>query len=307
MKKKRRHHYVWQHYLSSWTNDEQLWCLREGTKLFKTSTQNVAQARDFYRIQKMNKNEIDLVHRVFIEPMGKLGKELNSDWISLMQSIHKLDQLIKERGANEAWQRKIDIYINNMEEDLHSFIESESESYIQMLRESDLSFFNEEKDRVAFLFYLAIQYVRTNRMKQSLLMAIGNDERLHKQNISIENCWGVIKIITATNLAHSLISKNYKPVILTAPPDKSFITGDQPAINLFSDGVSVPNKVDLYYPISPRVSLLYTQDEKMAQSSPRALSPEHVELLNQKIYDLSYEQVYSDCEESLQRLSETNP
>jgi len=57
MIKKRKHHYVWKYYLKPWVSDDQVVCLRDH-KVFKTSLENVANSRDFYRLKEMSEADI---------------------------------------------------------------------------------------------------------------------------------------------------------------------------------------------------------------------------------------------------------
>jgi hypothetical protein len=55
--KKRRHHYVWQHYLRAWTVENQIACLRDG-RTFRTGTTTVAVEKDFYRLQDVTEGDL---------------------------------------------------------------------------------------------------------------------------------------------------------------------------------------------------------------------------------------------------------
>lgn len=63
--KKRRQHYVWKHYLDGWTIDGKLWCKR-GSSLFQTSTLNVGNQRDFYRVGELSLDDIHFVHQSLV-------------------------------------------------------------------------------------------------------------------------------------------------------------------------------------------------------------------------------------------------
>jgi Protein of unknown function (DUF4238) len=60
MVKKKRHHYVWQHYLKLWARkDDQIFCLRKG-KIFPSHTKNVAMESDFYKLEPFAPRELSL-------------------------------------------------------------------------------------------------------------------------------------------------------------------------------------------------------------------------------------------------------
>jgi len=66
--KKRKHHYVWEHYLKAWETGGKVWCAR-GEKIFPSSTENIAHSRDFYRLKELSDSDVDLVKRL-IASMG---------------------------------------------------------------------------------------------------------------------------------------------------------------------------------------------------------------------------------------------
>ena len=67
--KKRKHHYVWEHYLDAWATDGQIWC-RRADKYFPTSTENVGQRRDFYRLKELSDGDVAFVERLIMRMGG---------------------------------------------------------------------------------------------------------------------------------------------------------------------------------------------------------------------------------------------
>jgi len=65
--KKRRHHYVWQHYLKPWLVSEKIYCLRDNS-IFPTNTVNIGQQRDFYKLKELLSEDIDFIKQLAINP-----------------------------------------------------------------------------------------------------------------------------------------------------------------------------------------------------------------------------------------------
>lgn len=149
--KKRRQHYVFQSYLNAWTNEEQLWCMRNKKNKFKTGTINVAQERDFYRIKPLNADEKKFCNlflkRMSVDVQKAMSSHVN-DYLKPIE-LQRQVELIKcvsmakfgsyDRIPDEIkddilkLENEVDIYINNAEEDYHSEIESESIRWMDWL------------------------------------------------------------------------------------------------------------------------------------------------------------------------------
>ena len=76
--KKRNQHYVFQAYLKKWHNKEKrLWCLENG-KIELRDTIEVAQEEDFYRISKLNDDEIKFLEYFWSDHTSIIQKQLMS-------------------------------------------------------------------------------------------------------------------------------------------------------------------------------------------------------------------------------------
>ena len=62
-------------------------------------------------------------------------------------------------------EKQLDITINNLEENLHCGIEIMAVPFLNQIRKGDISFYRNEQNRIKFNYFVATQYLRTNRMK----------------------------------------------------------------------------------------------------------------------------------------------
>ncbi|MES1942318.1 hypothetical protein T5B8_18858 [Salinisphaera sp. T5B8] len=302
MDKKRRHHYVWQYYLSAWGADEKVWCLR-GRKTFETSTLNIGQERDFYRVEELSSEDIEHIRVLAVQQSAGLLKKLNEGWIDTFQAIFKVRDALIDRGVPEdALKEVIDIAMNNMEEDFHSMIEQESIPYMEKLREGDVSFFGDDEHRMAFCHYLCMQYFRTKRIKVNVLKNLSELPQL--ASVNLDACWTIMRHVFATNMAFSVIAdrSKFSPVILRPPSGIRFIAGDQPVINTHATlgtNNEIPNKTEFFYPVSPNAALLMSESESSDVEHNKGLSEDEVAAYNRAIFENSHEQIYAATEDDL--------
>lgn len=218
--KKRRHHYVWRYYLKAWTVDEKIWCLRNG-KIFQTNPINVGIIKDFYILNELSPKDIEFLMKAFIEKQtGKL-KELNLEWINIFNKIFALrTQLESNNLLLPEIEQKIEEYIYNLEEDLHAKIEFDSINYIKYILNEDISFYSQEEDKIKFLHFLCVQYVRTSGLKQNAIDSIKSNDIMN-----INNVWNVLSHIIATSIAWTLCVKkdDFVMILLINNTTKDFL------------------------------------------------------------------------------------
>ena len=80
-----------------------------------------------------------------------------------------------------------------------------------------------------------------------------------------------------------------------------FLTGDQPIVNVNEDYDSTgkQRELELYYPLTPKLAMLYTRASSPLSSLSEAVDETQVRLYNRRIVENSYQQVYSNSAESL--------
>lgn len=299
MNKKRRHHHVWQHYLSSWKSTDKIMCARDG-RIFQVKTRNIANIRDFYKIKEMNSNELNFAMKLC--SLGDSGlSEINKQWPILFNLVHDLKKQIKPEQASQ----NVELLIHNLYEELHSHIEGYSIKYLDALKQGDSSFFDISESKIEFIFFVIMQYVRTSKMKHQVLSAFSEDESLTRAGINIENCWSVFQLCTATQIAHSVSQdRSYKLIFLDATQNEKFVTSDQPVINLdqSNDTNDGPSTFELYYPISPEKAILLVKEPQNTNKDSTPISDEDIKIYNQLMKENSLEQIYSSSKEQLEKV-----
>ncbi|MGO9613211.1 MAG: DUF4238 domain-containing protein [Dissulfurispiraceae bacterium] len=282
--KKRGQHYVWRYYLKAWAVDDQIFCLRKG-KIFKANLTGVAKERDFYRLKKLSSEEKKFIKEVAIKHLPEESQKVSLDLIEQFTTV--LNDGIEED-------------INNSHEDLHSRIESSAIDHINSIQKGEIGFFNTIKGFESFMYFLCVQSLRTKQMKSRVLTNV-----TPPPNVDMENIWNVLSLILATNLTRGflLAKDSYQMVLLDNRSSVQLITGDQPVVNTYFTGnpKNPPEKLEFYYPISPTIAILVTEDIRYKGIINLPLNSEEVSAYNGHIIGNALDQIYAFSEESLER------
>src|SRR5688572_10702991 len=113
--KKRKQHFVWRRYLAAWAKDEQITCAR-GRATFVANVRDVAQERDFYRLEELTAEDLYWLRRL----IAKLPPESHA---THEQTLHgfvmpfKLRRFVENTDVAPELHAKIDELIQNLEED----------------------------------------------------------------------------------------------------------------------------------------------------------------------------------------------
>ena len=162
----------------------------------------------------------------------------------------------------------------------------------------DISFYDDERCH-PFLNYLCTQYMRTKGVKERAIELCNADK-----SAELSRVWNVMLHMLATNVGvHLFLERNRRTLVLVHNrTDVPFITGDQPAINLQASRPHPPERLSIYYPISPRLALLLgDMDEKLVFAT-EGLTAAQASTLNEKVFEACYKQVFAQSEKSLKAL-----
>ncbi|PEC07527.1 hypothetical protein COM38_26880 [Bacillus toyonensis] len=305
MEKKRGQHYVWRYYLTAWTDKlEQLVCLRNGN-LFSINPKKIAKERDFYRLRNLSKREIAIVLQLFIDGHGtKEGQRMDKQWLSACVSpFWNKEELVRKGEWDDKKEEEFDVLINNFAENYHSKIEDHALPYLDHLKNSNIDFLNSEEDKLRFMYFVCLQYMRTNMLKNNIQEAVKAAQKQNKfqepiDHNLIDNIWSVLYVIFARRFAFSIsFSNSHRFLILKNKSTIPFITGDQPVINTRSDysDYTETKKLELYYPITPSLALLIMPSRNGNKyQSILEVQEDEVKLYNDLIFKASFELLFSN-------------
>lgn len=301
--KKRRHHYIWRYYLKPWLADEKIYCLRNN-KIFQTNLMGVGQQRDFYKLKELTLDDVDFIWKLAVEPAQGHLKDLHTNLINNFTSIFKIKSLLDSKGINDAEiNHTIDLAIHNLEEELHGGIETIGKEYLDLLYQGKTDFWENEDDAMHFSYFIATQYMRTRKMRDTVLSQF-EGKLLDRGN----KIWNILAHIFATNVAWNFYRNrtSCSLVLLKNDTQTNFITGDQPCINTKADQTernSIPENIELYYPISPKLAVLL--QEELSKTKVINLNSDDVKKYNCYIANNAYEQLYAFSSGDLEQAKST--
>ena len=291
------HHHTPRFYLLPWADAaERLMWLGYG-KIIRSKVTVVGGENDFYRLRELTSKDIFLM-REFIKQLPELGRKGHEqllEWFALPPALKSYLERIGRTDSDSI--RVVDAAISNLNENYHTSIENSFRPYLDAMLKGDASFYNEDQSAMEFLRGLSVQILRTKAVKDR---AVKHVKGLFED---IERVWPIISHILAVTMGGSFFvdRKRFKIVLIDNHTQVPFITSDQPIINLLSPAYSfdVPEKVELYYPISPTKAMLYLEQENPAHASSPSISTDEAHAYNVLIADHSGQQIFSNSEEYL--------
>lgn len=298
--KKRQQHYVWKYLLRAWSDNGAVWC-RMADRCFRVNVDRVAKQRDFYRMRELTHGDIRFLIAYIEKADNESLRKLNFGWLCAFRSFTNYKQFAEKNGfENPDVARKLEKLEINLEENLHNGIEELAKPYLELAKEGDLSFLNDKASYQKFIYFLAVQYLRTARNKERTLPLLTN-----AFGVNFERIWGVFTHIAATNVSSSLIvdRNRYNAVLLVAPDGRQFITGDQPVINTYANPDNVhspPDNFDMYFPISPRLALYLTDRAEWAREDTVLVTQDRVAWFNGMMAKHSHRQLFGASKEAIE-------
>jgi hypothetical protein len=300
--KKRRHHYIWKKYLKSWTEDNKIWCYRDGD-VFNTNLDNVGVKKDFYRFGELSESDCVVIYKLGIEKTQEHLKKLNLRWLNSFYMVSGLMETVKEENPdNKKIKDGMDQIKQNLEENMYANIEQASKEYLDSLLRRDLDFYKNDDKCIDFCYFISSQLFRTKNIQISTKNALEKAKKIF-QDINVETIWQVLRHIFSTNVGWVLFASRdvYGIWLLKNNTSLELITGDQPVINLKASGdnnnLEPPEDFELYYPISPDYAIKISEDGDLTNRDK--LSKIQINYLNQKIIDHAHKQVYASSKEVL--------
>ena len=299
--KKRAHHYVWKYYLKPWTNNNQIYCKRNGN-IFLSNLDGIANQRDFYKLKELSDNDIFWIRKLAIENVtDPVAKETHEKTLNLFLKPYKLMNQIRQKNLNSTeFETLFDEVITNFEEDYHARIESDSIDILENLQNGNIEYFVDDINRLRMVNFLVIQYFRTKKLKENICKRVNNES-----HFSIDKTWNILSHIFATNVGASIYAdKSFRIISILNKSQIPFITGDQPIFNTYSLGIhpkDVPMDLEFFYPISPNISYLFSKRDVYSTNSLSVESDDQVDAYNKSIILESHEQVFSNSAGLLSR------
>ncbi len=301
----RRQHFVWQHYLKAWSNadtDKIFVYLKSENKIKDIKPTNVGLQRDFYKLDKLSKNEIRFVKHTIDKMALDYEKELLHKLVDMFQRLHSMDDKLLEQDEFKESRNAIKHLAIQTGEDLQTQAELAGLPYLNKLRECDTSFLCNETEKNIFYQFIAYQYFRTKNIASKIMSATKSQNRF---NINTSKASKYLIHMFSMNLAFNLTFRNQTRIeLLKNSTNTHFITIDQPVINLKvenTDKQGFAKELLLFYPLSPCLALkVFPAEENYCIQ--KDVSEEEVTWYNIFMKRNFLDQVYSKKKEYLEDL-----
>ena len=287
-------HYVWQHYLNAWAAEGTFCCYRQkDEKLFVTQPKVVASETYFYETVQLTDADKTFLEAVISQATDEGLRKLNREYVELIQRPFDLRAQLKSASlppeVRADLEKKLRWVERNLGECYHAGIENKCQDILDLLRNQNDAFYQDEVRCGDFLYFLSLQYFRTAKMRDGHNKipspVPGHDPRRTAH---------IVNHIYATNVAAGLFRdrKDYRIVFLKNTTAIPFIAGDQPVINMLDPRTT--DDLELYYPLSPRLAMVLTGDGVKFPDRARNVTCLEVEHYNYEIYRKSEDQIYSN-------------
>lgn len=277
-------HYVWRYYLKPWTTNKRIQCKMNG-RTFPAGLMTIGQQKYFYKLHEIKQKHLDFLKQFLDTNKIKDKKQLKREnkFIKLFYKPFSILKLLNKIHfiSNE----KYDEILTDTEEHLYCKIENSGKKFLQQLNSQNISFFNNEKERITFLYFLAEQYFRTSKLKNEVLASAS-----YYNDINTDDVWPIIRHVFADRLARNMYKRNNGIKLLINSTTKNFITCDQPVMNI-ADNKQLG--LCLYYPISPKTAIVIEENTTNLLNTYEITNDTEIDFYNTKVKNNYEKQMYA--------------
>jgi hypothetical protein len=260
-------------------------------RIFSSGTIGLGVESDFYRVKQINREEIDFIETNIIDGSNEGAQKIHNSFLSYYKIVSAL------YGKATLTDDLLDLYGSNVLENFHSHIESEFMPLLAKLQCHDTSFYSSREGCINFFNYISHQYMRTKGIRAKTVASLKT-----ASGFDCSNVWPLISHMLSVNIGGALFVERHRRslTIIDNRTSISFITGDQPVINLAAKPDQKVETVSLFYPISPSTAVLISEVDCAPLYDTASLDEGRVNELNKLIYENSYTQVYADTPGALE-------
>ena len=309
LQEKKKHHYVWGHYLKNWSTDidkKFVWRrTKKNNKVEKYTISGMLYEDSFYKINNLDTDHIQIINHLFYNSHPK-QKEMIERFITHNLLVQKAEVLASNNRLSIIESRYLSVAKSNTLENIHSDIENNMKEILSALVNQDLSILNNDENMIDFINFIAHQATRTKPLKEFTITNI--NKKSQKLGSKLEECWWLVSYFSGVNLGASLWQsrKRDSHCLLINETEEPFITSDHPVLNVHPSikGNSLKplanDELDLYYPISPKIAYMINNSNRFKKGIVY-IPLETVIELNEKIAKMSNIHIIGNTEQVIHK------
>ena len=230
-------------------------------------------------------------------------QKLHRGWLETFNLPFQILEDLRSKGGDSQKLELLRTFVeNNIHEEVHTHLEQRAVDFLGALLKKDTVFYKSDgEEKREFLLFLCIQYGRTNKIRTNVFENAAKAAR-DKLGINLEKVWNPLVHIFATNIAFWLSWDTFKLILLENQSGVPFITGDQPVLNTHATNIApgeMVEKLELYYPLSPRLALLLTKEREEVEGEILVVGPSVVQEYNWHVFKSARNEVYADAKDVL--------
>lgn len=295
------HHHTPRQYLLPWADSDERVAWYGYGKVMRSGLTVVGGEDNFYKLKELTVPDVDCM-KLFIDGLPELGRKGHKRLLQMYVLPTRLKRHLEKRGNCGADAMKlVDVVRSNFIEDYHASIERKFWPYLDLIKARNFSFIKDMNRAIEFFFGFSIQYMRTKAVKERAI------KRANVLFDDVERVWDLLSYITAVEMGRSLFAdrRNFQILVLDNDTKVPFVTSDQPIVNIRSDAASFspPEKIELYYPLSPTQAMLYLENATPTAGIVQSVSIDEAHRYNMLMLDHRAFRVFSNSEEYLSLLN----
>lgn len=309
---KKKHHYVWGHYLKQWSVNNGVYYITKSSKIACDSAKGLSCEHGFYKVHPLTEEDVYFIiqwSKKSSDFLHKVHMSFLDNFIEISKRLH----LIKSLNINSEEIKCIcNVLSYNSLEDLHSDIESKVLPTLKELWCGNSKALSNSENMVSFCSFIGQQLTRTKYFKELALSILEHDtlqiEKYPNYRSLIERNWWFLSFMFGINIGSSLYeSRNLdNHIFIVNNTEIPFVSSDNPAINIhpslanLADGED-PIKMDLFYPLSPKLAYMINESNEYDHLE-FSIHEDDVIKLNKMITKKSDKTLYSNSEIVLKEL-----
>jgi hypothetical protein len=294
------HHHTPRQYLLQWADSDECVAWYGYGKVTRSGLTVVGGEDNFYKLKELTTPDVDCM-KLFIDGLPELGRKGHKRFLQMYVLPTRLKRHLEKRGdCGPDAMKLVAVVRSNFMENYHASIERGFWPYLDLIKARDFSFIEDLEKAIEFFHGFSIQYMRTKAVKERAL------QKTNALFDDVERVWDVLSYIIAVETGRSFFMdrRNFQVLVLDNDTQVPFITSDQPIINIRADAGSFnpPEKIELYYPLSPTQAMLYLENSTPTAGINQSVSIDEAHHYNMMMLDHCAFRVFSNSEEYLQLL-----